>query len=93
MEIEKLADLYLRNELSYDQREELMNILKTDEEKSRQFTEYLYETGQLIDAADQLSEVRPHLKVLDEEVDTKERKLGWTRYIESVAALSAVIKL
>ena len=64
MDVEQLADLYLRDELTEEQKSELKTLLENDEEQSRLFTEYLYETGQLLNAVDQLAEVSPQLDAL-----------------------------
>ncbi|MDD7986870.1 FecR domain-containing protein [Lentisphaera marina] len=89
MEIEKLAELYLRNELNDEQRVELKEILKNDDEQSRVFAEYLYETGQLLNAAEQLSEIRPQLQALEAEVDKSNK--NWFRPFLAMAALFVAV--
>jgi hypothetical protein len=85
MEVEKLSELYLRNELDEEQKTELKELLKNDDEQSRAFTEYLYETGQLLHAGEQLSEVRPQLEALEGLVD--EKRFVWSRPLMALAAL------
>jgi hypothetical protein len=65
MKIEELADAYLRNDLSEAQRAKVIEILKEDDEQSRDFVEHLYETGQMIDAAEQISQISSHLDELE----------------------------
>ncbi|EDM29062.1 hypothetical protein LNTAR_14637 [Lentisphaera araneosa HTCC2155] len=87
MDVEQLADLYLRDELSEEQKSELKILLENDEEQSRVFTEYLYETGQLLNAADQLAEVSPQLDALGDMMAEQESKRNWFLQFGAMAAL------
>ena len=87
MDVEQLADLYLRDELTEEQKSELRILLENDEEQSRVFTEYLYETGQLLNAADQLAEVSPQLDALGDMMAEKNLKRNWYLQFGTIAAL------
>ena len=90
MKIDELAEAYLRGKLTSKQRDQVVEILKTDDEKSRLFVEYLYETGQMIDAGEQISQISPHLQSLEKNLQVRHT---WKiiAVLASVAATLAVL--
>ncbi|WDE98175.1 FecR domain-containing protein [Lentisphaera profundi] len=86
MDIEKLAEAYLRDDLSENQRQELKKLLASDDQRSKKFVEYLYETGQILNASEQLKAIEPHLK----EVEKIINKSASRAFIYRVASMAAI---